>query len=211
MAKNGKQKMRAAARKSSKKPPKQKKEKPTAEQLSDQEKQVLFFKHKNKLASSRRRAKAAADEFRIDKEAAKKDGFPYKEFEVAFQMEEDIDKTKVAVERTHRVARWLGVGRQLDLFSTASTPTNAERHFEDGRISALNDQPAKPPSHLAQKDAQHWLEGHGAGRVARNQQLSAGFRSIGEVQRDLNIPSKVPPATDAYPPAPTDDAPHASA
>jgi flagellar hook-associated protein FlgK len=142
--------------------------KPTGEVLSDQQRQALLFSHKRKLVpllAAEANAKAAVTKAY---ELAKKEGVPKKEIKLAIQLdtEEGIETAKKDLESFNRIARWLGVGKQLSLFGDAET--QAQRHFEDGRRAALNDEPAKPPAHLHQKDAQSWLEGHAAGRLTLN-------------------------------------------
>jgi hypothetical protein len=164
--------------------------KPTPEALSDQQRQALLFSHKRKivpLLEAEKNAKAAVAKAY---EVAKKEGIPKKDIKLAIQLESDegIEAVKNDVERTHRIARWLGIGKQLDLFGEKET--TAQRHYEDGRRAALNDQPASPPAHLATKDANTWLEGHAGGRQTLNaerinQMQPEGFRPIGEAIREM--------------------------
>jgi hypothetical protein len=185
MAKNGKAKTKTTGKTKERK---QKAPKKTAEQMSDEQRRVLLFNHKRKLKpllAAEKEAKAAVTKAF---DVAKAEGIPKKDLKLAILLESDegIEATKLDVERTQRIARWMGVGRQLDLFAATTKPTNAERHYEDGKLAALNDQPAKPPSHLSQKDHQHWLEGHAAGRTALNtERASGGFRPLSDVVDDL--------------------------
>jgi hypothetical protein len=178
----GKGKPDAKARK------KDKPEKKTAEQLSDMDRQKLLFKHKNKLKPLLVAKKAAGDAVSKAYELAKKDGVPKKEIEFAIICEtgEGVVETNMHLEMMQRVARWSGVGKQLELFGGKDDLTKQERVYEDGRIAALNDLPAKPPEHLAQKDAQTWLSGHAAGRTSLNtQRATTGFKPIGDAVTDL--------------------------
>lgn len=160
-------------------------QKPTPEALSDQQRQALLFSYKRKLMpalETEKEAKAAVNKLF---ELAKKEGIPKKDIKLAIQLESDegIEGAKSDLERINRVARWLGVGKQLDLFGEKETL--AEHHYEDGRRAALNDLPATPPSHLAGKDAQTWLEGHAAGRTALNTERAQGFKPLSETVTDL--------------------------
>ena len=186
-AKGGKAKPDAKQRK--------KKDKPTIEQLSDQQRQALMFSHKRKLVPLLEAEKLAKGAVTKAWEAAKKEGIPKKDIQLAIRLEseEGIETVKLDVERTNRVARWLGVAKQLDMFGEKETV--AQRHYEDGRRAALNDLPAKPPAHLAGKDAQTWLEGHAAGRTALNtERASGGFKPLGEVVSAL-VPAEQLPQT----------------
>ena len=113
-------------------------------------------------------------------ELAKKEGIPKQDIQLAIRLEseEGIEAAKNDLERTNRIARWLGVSKQLDLFGDKET--TAQRHFEDGRRAALDDQPPKPPSHLANKDASTWLEGHAAGRTSLNESRITQMGPLGE-------------------------------
>jgi len=158
-----------------------KKPKPTAEQLSDQQRQALLFARKRKLKpllEDEKQAKAAVTK---QYELAKKEGIPKKDLKlaIALESEDGIEAAKLDIERTNRIARWMGVGKQLELFSGKEIA--AERHYEDGRRAALDDQPARAPMHLAQKDAQHWLEGHATGRTALNAMRATQFKALAGV------------------------------
>jgi hypothetical protein len=155
--------------------------KPTAEALSDQQRQALLFAHARKLKPLLAAKKDAADEVSQAYELAKKEGITRKEIELKIALEtgEGIEKIKLEVERTNRIARWMGVGKQLTLFGDSETV--AQRHYEDGRRAALNDQPAKPPAHLASKDADTWLQGHAAGRQSLNETRIRSMQPEGQV------------------------------
>jgi hypothetical protein len=154
--------------------------KPTPEALSDQQRQTLLFNHRRKLKpllDAEAQAKAAVKKAY---ELAKKEGIPKQDIQLAIRLESDegIEAAKNDLERTNRIARWLGVSKQLDLFGDKET--TAQRHFEDGRRAALDDQPAKPPSHLGTKDANTWHEGHAAGRTSLNESRIRGMAPLSE-------------------------------
>lgn len=147
--------------------------KPSAAQLSDQERQALLFTHVRKIKPLLAAKKDSADAVTQAFELAKAEGIPRKEIElkIAFETGEGIDKVKADLERIERVARWSGVGKQLEMFTDqAAKETVKQRHYEDGRRAALNDEPPKPPDHLHHSDAQAWLDGHAAGRNTLNSQ-----------------------------------------
>lgn len=159
--------------------------KPTPEVLSDQQRQALLFSHKRKLVpllNVEKNAKAAVN---TAYEIAKKEGLPKRDLKLAISLEseEGIEAAKNDIERTHRIARWMGCGKQLDFFGDKETIK--QRHYEDGRRAALNDEPARPPSHLGQADAQTWLEGHASGRTQLNAARAEGFRPLGAPLEDL--------------------------
>jgi hypothetical protein len=168
--------------------------KPTAEALSDQQRQTLLFNHKRKIVPLLEAEKVAKAAVAHAYELAKKEGIPKKDIKLAIQLtsDEGIEAAKNDLERTNRIAHWLGVGKQMSLFG--DNETVAQRHYEDGRRAALNDQPAKPPSHLATKDANTWLEGHATGRTSLNESRAAGFRPLGDTVNDLMDKAGMPVA-----------------
>jgi len=178
----GKAKKTAAPKKQrERKPPK------TAEQLSDEQRQALLFSYKRKikpLLVTEKNAKAAVTQ---TYEMAKKEGIPKIELKIAMALESEEGEEKISseFERFARVARWMGVkiGTQLDMF--AGKQTQAEQHYADGKRAALDDLPAKPPSHLGQAAAEHWLSGHAEGRKALNTERAEGFKPLGEHVADL--------------------------
>lgn len=181
--------------------------KKTIEQMSDQERQRLLLGHRRKLKpllEDERIAKAAVTKaFAL----AEKEGFPKKEIKLAIALETDAGKEAMQkdIERAARLSRWLGAGIQLDMFGL-KPPTKSEQLIEDGKRAALDDLPAKPPDYLNQRDAQVWLSGWSEARKEQNvDRVEKGFKTLGEAASGV-IPgateSKVPPATDAYPPPP---------
>lgn len=179
---------------------KAKAEKPSLEKLSDQERQKLLLRHKNKIKPALAQLKEAQDDLRTLYETAKNDGIPKKEIELAisFETSEGIEKRKKEAEAVARVARWCGVGEQMDLFGKGDKLSRHERLFEDGRIAALNDQKCRPPDHLPQKDADVWMEGHAAGRTALNTERASGFKApdgqltLGEAAKEV-VDNLIPP------------------
>lgn len=202
MAKRGSGKKAAAktAAKPERKKRGQKAQKPTPEALSDQQRQALLFNHRRKLTpllEAESQAKAAVKKAY---ELAKKEGIPKQDLKLAMQLETDegIEAAKNDLERTNRIARWLGVAKQLDLFGDKET--QVQRHFEDGRRAALNDQPARPPGHLGTKDAGTWLEGHSAGRTSLNESRIRDMAPLGDtVGKVVGRIGKAEPAAEPFP------------
>lgn len=196
-AKNGKHNGKPKTRDSK---PKIKPPKPTIEQLSDQQQQNLLLAHRRKLKpllEAEKQAKAAVTKAY---ELAKKEGVPKYELKLAifYDTPEGEEKQKRQIDSDVKVARWLGLslGSQLDMFGTDKRKP-AEKYYEDGRIAALDDQPRKPPSHIAQTMTVHWFEGYDVGRKAMNTERAAGFRPIGDVVDSLVENAAPPPPTAA--------------
>lgn len=182
---------------------KPKSEKKTVEQLTDMERQKLLFQYKNKLApllEEEKEAKAAVTKMF---EEAKKIGIPKADIKIALALDDklhdpeehdkNVEKQKQDVERVFRISRWMqiDIGAQLEMF-VGSKETKSERLFEAGRIVALNDQPARLPSHMApeSKDAKTWLEGY-AGRTELNTQRASGFRTLAEVAKAAGVDASI--------------------
>lgn len=154
-------------------------EKRTAAQVSDQQREM----HYNQLLPRLLRAEAEKADITteikniLDEGVAK--GIPKKALKYGLELKKDkgIADAKSEREIENCVARWMGLGKQLDLFDGAEIA--AQRHFEDGRIAALNDMAAKPPEHLNpnSKDYQTWLDGHAAGRITLNLDRANKFKT----------------------------------
>lgn len=67
----------------------------------------------------------------------------------------DEKKLKGSLERTLRLARWLGmaVGTQAQMFEI---PVN---HHEEGKTAGMEGQNCQAPAHLAQVEQQDWIQG----------------------------------------------------
>lgn len=175
----------AKAKKKSDKPRKQ-----TAAELSDTERQRLLLAHLRKLGPLLIAQNTANDAVRKAYELAKKEGVTKKELELALLLKTDegAEKVKQQMQRILDVDRWMGkaIGEQLDMFPKASP---SEKAFEDGKRTALNDEPARPPATLSQTIAQKWMEGWNEGRVTLNAARAAGFRPLGEVAKEAFPPT----------------------
>lgn len=202
MAKNGKangSKTKANGKTGEKKP-RQKKDKPTVEAMSDQERQRLAFALSRDLAAADLVKKDAADARKGIVEKIKGSGFTVKQIDLLNELKtgEGQEAFKLFTQQTAEVVRWSGVGVQLGLFGDQRV-SKAERYFEDGRRAAFDGQPRKPPDHLAQKDAQKWMEGYNIGITAANTDRAAGFKPLGDVASSI---AKVPPVGDDFPAGP---------
>ncbi len=159
----------------------------TLEKMSFNDQQRLLNNHVGKLLpalANEKSAKAAVDKIF---ELAKKDGFDKKFVKLAVAIKQKDDAAQAWIDAQKRgivickMMRFDAVD-QLELFAKESS---SERAFEDGRLAALQDEPAKPPTHLPTTAAKNWLDGHAAGlkqlSLSRAQQFESGFRSIAEV------------------------------
>lgn len=158
--------------------------KPSAEQLSDMDRQRLMLDHKRRIKPLIEAKKEADSDLREAYELAKAEGITKKQIEIAILLETDEGRTKVLgqFQTMIDVDRWMGksIGTQLELFDKQSPSAAA---FEQGRIAALQNEPRRPPSHLNDTGAKHWMEGHQSGTAqvnkARNDSLT-GFTKIGD-------------------------------
>lgn len=172
-----------AAKPKAEKKPKVRKVRATAAEKSDDQLRALLFSHKRKLVPLLRAEALAKADVTKAFEVAKKEGVAKRDIKLAIALdtEDGEEKARGEFQAIARVARWMGVpiGSQAELFPKF---TQAEQDFEDGKRAALDDQPAKPPSHLSDKRVQTWLDGHAEGRTALNtQRASTGFKAIGDV------------------------------
>lgn len=84
----------------------------------------------------------------------------------------DDKKLKVSLERTLRLARWLGmpVGTQVNMFEA---PVE-DRAAEDGRTAGMEGKPCDPPRHLAVSSHQAWIGGWHEGQTV----LASAFKKL---------------------------------
>lgn len=73
----------------------------------------------------------------------------------------DTKKLKGALERTMRLARWLGlpVGTQSQMFEAVTD------HAEEGKTAGMSGDKCEPPQHLAQDATQKWISGWHEGQT----------------------------------------------
>lgn len=158
--------------------------KPTAEQLSDMDRQRLLLDHKRRIKPLIEAQKEASSDLREAYELAKGEGITKKMIELAILLETEEGRVKVLGQWQGMidVDRWCGkaVGTQLEFWDK---PAPKEAAFEQGRIAALNQEPRRPPTHLSDAMAQHWMEGHASGTAqdnkARTAQTFGGFNKLG--------------------------------
>lgn len=181
MAKSGKA--------SAKKPRGKKPDKPrkvSAEQLSDMDRQRLLLAHKRKLRPLLETETNAKGAVTKAYELAKKEGITKEMLKTAFLLDTDegTEKMKVLMQQHLDVLRYTGsaLGEQLDMFPK---PTVLAKAFEDGKRSALSDEPARPPASLSQSAANEWLAGHSAGRQAQNVARAEQFKPLGSVVKEV--------------------------
>ncbi len=137
----------------------------TLEKMSFQDQQRLLNNHVSKLIPALADQKAAkADADKLYK-LAEKDGFPKKQIDLAIACRNDEAKAQRHIDEQKRSIVTLKMMRfkavdQLELFAKENS---AEQAYEDGRLAALQDEPARAPTHLPTNAANKWLEGHAAG------------------------------------------------
>lgn len=114
-----------------------------------------------------------------------------KDVRMVIDLQTDAGEDRKRTQRDH-INYWLinlglEVGGQAEMFKQADM---GSRHYEAGKTAAYADQPAKPPEHLNQKDAQKWLAGHAEGRTQLNvQRATEGFKPLAEVVDGIMPPS----------------------
>jgi hypothetical protein len=187
MAKNGKAKTKAKAETKPKAKSKKGRRPEGGLGLRDDERQALHFRHVREFEAAQAIKKAADNDFKSVKDRIKDEGGSIGAIELTLKLrtEEGQEAFKAMMAEQAEVAKWNGVGVQIELFGKDADPI-----YEDGKRAAMNDEPAKPPGHLAQKAQQRWLSGHADGRVALNATRAENFHrpdpaSIGEVAADL--------------------------
>lgn len=199
--KNGKAKSGSKSYGKEKKPRKARAPKPTAEALSDQERQKQAFALSRELAVADAEKKEAADNRKSVTDKIKATGFTVKQIELLNELKtgEGQETFKIFAAQTAEVVRWSGVGVQLGLFGDPRE-SKADKLFEDGKRAAFDDQPARPPDQLSQKDAQRWLAGHAEGRTLLNSDRASGFKPMSDVVANLAEKAGIAGALGTEPP-----------
>lgn len=151
--------------------------------LRDDERQALHFRHVKEFEAAQDVKKQGDKDFKSVKDRIKEEGGSIKAIELtlALRTEEGQQAFQARIAEEAEVAKWNGVGVQLQMFASASEDVI----FEDGKRAAMQDEKAKPPGHLGDKAQQRWLAGHSAGRIALNTTRAEGFKPLGEVVGDL--------------------------
>lgn len=117
--------------------------------LTFDEQQALFLSHRGPIVAAKAKfdaAKKALDELYA---AAKKEGIPKKQFEIAADLAAGLKKEakrRADVETVLRVARYIGhaMGEQFDLFSQPDRTPLVDRAYQEGRQASLENRAAKP-------------------------------------------------------------------
>lgn len=99
----------------------------------------------------------------------------------------DSKKLKGALERTMRIARWLGlpIGTQTSMFEAQVD------HHEEGKTAGMSGDECKPPQSLAHDAAQKWIAGWHEGQTI----LASAF--LKKKPKDEQAPAAEPPAPQA--------------
>jgi hypothetical protein len=155
--------------------------KPTAEQLSDQEAKSRLLKHRKGLMplieAKKAASKAVTDAFK----KAEADGVSRVALKHAILLAtpEGREKLATAFELEMTVERWLGnpLGHQSDMGFPKQS--QSDKAFDEGYRAAMNDEPCKPPSNLAQPTAQRWMAGHHKGMAELNAARASEFKPLG--------------------------------
>ena len=157
--------------------------------LSDDELQALHFRHVGEYEKALEAKKGADAEMKNVGKRIKSEGGTVKavKLTILLRTEEGQAAFHADIAEQMRVAEWNGIGVQTEMFGAATA--DRDPIFEDGKRAAMQDEPCKPPEHLAHKAAQRWIAGHGAGRVATNaQRATDGFHKFGDVAADIMPP-----------------------
>lgn len=96
----------------------------------------------------------------------------------------DTKKLKGAIERTMRLARWLGlpVGSQAQMFEVVID------HAEEGKTAGMSGDECKPPQSLAHDAAQKWIAGWHDGQTI----LASAFKKKRDDKADAEQPATAP-------------------
>jgi len=112
----------------------------------------LIFQSKAKLES-------AADEFKIVKERAKKEGVSFRDVKLALEYlnesEQDRDQRAAAIQRTLQA---LGQNIQLS-FDFVRVADDWDKLRGQGRLAAIFGQPCEPPANIKGHDREMWVNG----------------------------------------------------
>lgn len=153
---------------------------------------AVFLDMLPKVAKQKSDIKAAADVVSSLKGALRNmykqalaDGFSASDFEEALQMQkaEGEKARRAAIQRSLRIARWLGMdlGAQLDMFEEPSRVPAVDRAFEEGKSASLKGESPKCDYAPDLPQHQRFMEGWHAGQEIR----SKGFKKLHpEVEAD---------------------------
>jgi hypothetical protein len=152
---------------------------------NDDQDRALFLQALPKIAKLIADKDAAVAALRNAYKQAKADGFAKSDFDEAFKMQghEGEKVKKAAIQRSLRIARWLGMdlGDQLDMFEQPSRVPAADRAFEEGKAQAMQGISARCDYAPDTEQHRKFMEGWHAGQAV----LSQGFKKLHpEVAKD---------------------------
>jgi hypothetical protein len=108
---------------------------------NDDQDRALFLQALPKIAKLNADKDAAVAALRNAYKQAKADGFAKSDFDEAFKMQghEGEKVKKAAIQRSLRIARWLGMdlGAQLDMFEQDARVPAVDRAYEEGKSQAM--------------------------------------------------------------------------
>lgn len=144
----------------------------TKNELSEDQRQALFFQHKRQIAALKEKVGSATSDLRNAYKVAKAEGFPKKDFDFAFKLEDDADDEAISERRRQaEIAKWLGhpIGTQADLFAETSIDRRpiSETSYEEGKRAAMNNEVLKPPHGAGTEAYTRYVEGWHEGDAIR--------------------------------------------
>jgi hypothetical protein len=157
--------------------------------LTDEERRALFLHHKKHYEA----ADAIVDKAKAERTAvanlAKSDLGKGALGEIKSMIALSDEKTlKAMLERTLRLARWVGmpVGHQMQMFDVM--PVDDKAH-EDGKTDGMRGEACNPPHHLPPTAHQRWISGWHEGQAL----LASAFKK----KRDQQVEANQPPPADS--------------
>lgn len=142
--------------------------KPAKAPLTDAELQGLFEHHKGNYEKALAAKKKADATFKDICKKAKAESVSIADIKLAIDLEDDggEERLREKIERTHRVARWLGlpVGTQPSFFDEVDRTPSVDKAEAEGHRSGLKGESANPPPHFGMAQQQAWLTGWHTGQ-----------------------------------------------
>lgn len=157
-------------------------------QLTDDERRALTLHHKQLYEAADALVEKAKDDRKAVADLAKSDLGKGAVADIKALIEfADITKARGQIETAMRLARWCGmpVGTQSHMFEAP-----ADRR-EDGKIAGMEGKACQPPQHLAQVEAQKWIEGWHEGQTI----LASAFK-----KKRVDVESETEPTVDTSDP-----------
>ena len=144
-------------------------------ELTDDQKAALFFAHQRQYEKALEAKKAADAALKVVCKQIKAEGTSLDEIKLAQLSPEVFEaQARANVERTQRLARWLGmpIGTQLSLLDGPDRTPATDKARADGKRAGLAGLDCNPPFAANLPQAQFWLEGYHDGQAV----LAAGFK-----------------------------------